>query len=151
VTDAGSIESRTFESAKILVTNVAEWLCVLAHAHGTASELTPRFISPSDPAAQGTGDAMRNAALFADADNYLIDVKFGSYREGVSLGTVMTQVAVEQGSVNDWNRYFGRSGATIGMHSFGSSAPVMHLLEKFGFAPEKDETVKTQLARSQDL
>jgi transposase len=45
-------------------------------AFGAASEVTPKFISPSDPAAQWTG-ALRNAAFFAYADNYLIDVKFG--------------------------------------------------------------------------
>ena len=45
-------------------------------AFGAASEKTPKFISPSDPAAQWTG-AMRGPAFFAYADNYLIDVKFG--------------------------------------------------------------------------
>jgi hypothetical protein len=45
-------------------------------ANGTASSVTPKFISPSDPAAQWKG-ALRNAAFFAYADNYLIDVKFG--------------------------------------------------------------------------
>ena len=34
------------------------------------------MFSPSDPAAQWTG-ALKNAAFFAYADNYLIDVKFG--------------------------------------------------------------------------
>jgi hypothetical protein len=41
-------------------------------AFGAASEVTPKFISPSDPAAQWTG-ALRNAAFFAYADNYLIE------------------------------------------------------------------------------
>src|SRR5271165_3608330 len=36
----------------------------------------PKFVSPSDPAAQWTG-AMRGPAFFAYSDNYLIDVKFG--------------------------------------------------------------------------
>src|SRR6516164_4422728 len=44
-------------------------------AYGSASEVTPKFVSPSDPAAQWTG-ALRDAAFFAYADNYLIDVKF---------------------------------------------------------------------------
>src|SRR5262245_21755456 len=44
-------------------------------AFGAASDVTPKFISPSDPAAQWTG-AMRGPAFFAYADNYLIDVKF---------------------------------------------------------------------------
>ena len=45
-------------------------------AYGAASDVTPKFVSPSDPAAQWTG-ALRNAAFFAYANNYLIDVKFG--------------------------------------------------------------------------
>ncbi len=45
-------------------------------SYGAASPVTPKFISPSDPAAQWTG-AMKSAAFFAYADNYLIDVKFG--------------------------------------------------------------------------
>src|SRR6202789_1158639 len=45
-------------------------------AFGAASDVTPKFVSPSDPAAQWTG-AMRGAAFFAYADNYLIDVKCG--------------------------------------------------------------------------
>jgi hypothetical protein len=36
----------------------------------------PKFVSPSDPAAQWTG-ALRGPAFFAYSDNYLIDVKFG--------------------------------------------------------------------------
>jgi hypothetical protein len=37
--------------------------------------VVPKFISPSDPAAQWTVP-MKSAAFFAYADNYLIDVKF---------------------------------------------------------------------------
>jgi hypothetical protein len=45
-------------------------------AFGAASSVTPKFVSPSDPAAQWTG-TMRGPAFFAYSDNYLIDVKFG--------------------------------------------------------------------------
>src|SRR6266571_3822526 len=56
---------------------VKEYLATLDDAaFGTASEVTPKFVSPSDPAAQWTG-AMRGPAFFAYADNYLVDVKFG--------------------------------------------------------------------------
>ena len=56
---------------------VKEYLATLDDtAFGAASEVTPKFVSPSDPAAQWTG-AMRGPAFFAYADNYLIDVKFG--------------------------------------------------------------------------
>jgi len=41
-------------------------------AFGAASPKQPKFVSPSDPAAQWTG-ALRGPAFFAYADNYLID------------------------------------------------------------------------------
>lgn len=54
-----------------------EYLATLDDAaFGAASPVTPKFVSPSDPAAQWTG-AMRGPAFFAYADNYLIDVKVG--------------------------------------------------------------------------
>jgi transposase len=56
---------------------VKEYLATLDDAaFGAASDVVPKFVSPSDPAAQWTG-AMRGPAFFAYADNYLIDVKLG--------------------------------------------------------------------------
>ena len=45
-------------------------------AWGAASTVTPKFVAPSDPAAQWTG-AQKSKAIFAYADNYLIDVQHG--------------------------------------------------------------------------
>jgi IS5 family transposase len=54
-----------------------EYLATLNDAaFGAASEVRPKFVSPSDPAAQWTG-ALRGPAFFGYADNYLIDVKVG--------------------------------------------------------------------------
>src|SRR4029077_144735 len=54
-----------------------EYLATLNDAaFGAATEVQPKFVSPSDPAAQWTG-ALKGPAFFAYADNYLIDVKFG--------------------------------------------------------------------------
>ena len=56
---------------------VKEYMATLDDAaFGAASDVTPKFVSPSDPAAQWTG-AMRGPAFFAYANNYLIDVKYG--------------------------------------------------------------------------
>lgn len=72
-----------------------------------------------------------------------------SYRDGVLPPDVTARVAVEQGSVIGWDRYVGSNGAVIGMHTFGSSAPLKDLLTKFGFTPDKVmESVKAQIARS---
>ena len=55
--------------------SVREYLDKLDEAAwGAASEVAPKFISPSDPAAQWTG-AHKGHAFFAYADNYLIDLK----------------------------------------------------------------------------
>ena len=52
---------------------VREYLATLDDAaFGAASDVTPKFISPSDPAAQWTG-AHKGHAFFAYATNYLID------------------------------------------------------------------------------
>ena len=54
---------------------VREYLATLDEAAwGAATDVEPKFVSPSDPAAQWTG-ALRGPAFFAYADNYLIDLK----------------------------------------------------------------------------
>jgi len=72
------------------------------------------------------------------------------YRDAVLPPDVTARVAVEQGSVLGWDHYVGMSGAKIGMHTFGSSAPLKDLQTKFGFTPEKVmEAAKAQLARNE--
>jgi transposase len=56
---------------------VKEYLATLDDtAWGAATDVVPKFVSPSDPAAQWTG-AHKGPAFFAYSDNYLIDVKVG--------------------------------------------------------------------------
>lgn len=56
---------------------VADYLANLDDpAWGAASDVIPKFVAPADPAAQWTG-ALRDAAFFAYANNYLIDVEHG--------------------------------------------------------------------------
>jgi len=71
------------------------------------------------------------------------------YRDAILPPGVTARVAVEQASTLGWDRYVGPEGAIIGMHTFGSSAPLKDLLTKFGFTPERVmEAAKAQLARS---
>jgi hypothetical protein len=54
---------------------IEEYLAVLDDAaFGAATEVVPKFISPADPAARGTG-AHGGQAFFAYSTNYLIDVE----------------------------------------------------------------------------
>ncbi len=72
-----------------------------------------------------------------------------AYRNSVLPPEVTARVAVEQGSVIGWDRYTGSTGTILGMHTFGSSAPIKDLQSKFGFTPEKVlEAARAQVAKS---
>jgi transketolase len=62
--------------------------------------------------------------------------RHGHADDALCINTIRA-VTVEQGSVISWERYAGDSGAIIGMHRFGASAPLKDLLVKFGFPPKK--------------
>ena len=71
-----------------------------------------------------------------------------AYRDSVLSPGITARVSVEAGSVIGWDRYVGMTGARIGMHTFGSSAPIKDLLKKFGFTPEKVlAAAKEQIAK----
>jgi transketolase len=57
------------------------------------------------------------------------------YRESVLSPEVTARVAVEQASNFGWHRYVGTKGHVIGMETFGASAPLKDLQQKFGFTP----------------
>ena len=67
----------------------------------------------------------------------LFDKQSRAYRESVLPPDVHVRMAVEQGSTLGWDRYVGSGGCTIGMETFGASAPLKALLEKFGFTPDR--------------
>ena len=70
-----------------------------------------------------------------------------AYRDSVLPPEIKARVTVEQAAVMGWDRYAGASGSIIGMHSFGSSAPLKDLLKKFGFTPDKVlEAARHQIA-----
>jgi transketolase len=72
-----------------------------------------------------------------------------AYRDSVLPPEATARVSVEQASVIGWDRYVGTNGAKIGMHTFGSSAPIKDLLKQFGFTPDKvAAAAKEQIEKS---
>jgi transketolase len=67
----------------------------------------------------------------------IFDHQTQEYRDSVLPPTVKARVAVEQASTFGWERYVGSSGHVIGMTTFGASAPLKALQEKFGFEPDR--------------
>jgi transketolase len=78
----------------------------------------------------------------------LFEQQSPEYREQVLPSAVTARVAVEQASTLGWERYVGLHGRIIGMHTFGSSAPLQALQQKFGFTPERVvAAAKDQIAK----
>ena len=67
----------------------------------------------------------------------VFDHQTKEYRDSVLPPAVKARVAIEQASTFGWERYVGSSGDIIGMRTFGASAPLKALQEKFGFEPER--------------
>ena len=101
-------------------------------AYGAATSVVPKFVSPSDPAAQWTG-AMKSAAFFAYADNYLIDVKCGIIMD------VEASRAIRQAEVGASRTMIERTRACFGIKPdwlVGDTA--------YGSAPNLDWLVNEQ-------
>jgi transketolase len=67
----------------------------------------------------------------------IFDRQTPDYRDRVLPPSVTARVAVEQASTFGWERYVGSAGRVIGMRTFGASAPLKALQEKFGFAHDR--------------
>src|SRR5258708_421726 len=66
----------------------------------------------------------------------LFDDQPQEYRDQVLPPNVTARVSVEQASTFGWARYVGATGHSLGMRSFGASAPLKDLLKKFGFTAD---------------
>src|SRR6266850_6554498 len=105
-------------------------------AYGAASEVLPKFVSPSDPAAQWTG-ALRNAAFFAYANNYLIDVKFGIIMDvEASRAIRQAEVGASQTMIERTEACFGIKPQWLAADSaYGSAQNLDWLVNKQEIAP----------------
>jgi transposase len=116
---------------------VKEYLATLDDAaFGAASEVTPKFVSPSDPAAQWTG-AMKSAAFFAYADNYLIDVKAGIIVDvEASRAIRQAEVGAARTMIERTEQRFGLKPKLLAADTAYGSAPMLNwLVEEKGIAP----------------
>jgi transketolase len=64
---------------------------------------------------------------------YLFEKQDAAYRDSIFPRSVRARLAVEQAGSMGWDRYVGLDGATITMSTFGASAPLAKLQEKYGF------------------
>lgn len=116
---------------------VGEYLAVLDDAaFGAASEVTPKFISPADPAARWTG-AHGGQAFFAYSTNYLIDT------ENAVIVDVEATTAIRQAEVLAAKRMIERSmerfdfypARLMGDSAYGSADMLGWLVHEHGIEP----------------
>ena len=134
---------------------VKEYLASLNDtAWGAATDVVPKFISPSDPAAQWTG-AHKGPAFFAYANNYLIDVKFGV------IVDVEASRAIRQAEVGAARTMIERTGERFGLKperlaadtAYGAAPMLNWLVEEKNIAPhipvfDKSKRVDGTFSRS---
>jgi transketolase len=78
----------------------------------------------------------------------LFDAQDRGYRDGVLPPNLIARVSVEASASLGWERYTGLTGARIGMHSFGASAPGEDVFRKFGITAEAvAQAARDQIAR----
>jgi transketolase len=66
----------------------------------------------------------------------LFELQPKDYQDTVLPPQVTARVGVEQASTFGWGRYVGIHGHSIGMKTFGASAPLKELVKKYGFTPD---------------
>jgi transketolase len=103
-------------------------LCVSAYEQLKAEGVKARVVS------------MPSWELFENQDQ--------AYRDSVLPPSTTARVSVEAAGTFGWHKYVGDHGATVGMKSFGASAPLAELSKKFGFSTEAVvAAAKAQMAR----
>ena len=97
----------------LLATGSEVSLCVEAFEQLSKQGIKARVVS------------MPSWELFAKQDK--------AYRDSVLPPAVKARVSVEMATTFGWSRYVGQTGKSIGMRTFGDSAPLKDLLKHFGF------------------
>jgi transposase len=134
---------------------VREYLATLDDAaFGAASAVTPKFISPSDPAAQWTG-AHKGHAFFAYATNYLIDT------DNAIIVDVEASRAIRQAEVGAARTMIDRTIERFGLKplhlaadsAYGSAQNLAWLVKQRGIEPhipvfDKSDRTDGTLSRS---
>ncbi len=77
-----------------------------------------------------------NARVVSMPSWELFEQQDSAYRESIFPASVTARVSVEMAATFGWERYVGPKGKSIGMHTFGASAPIKDLLKRFHFTVE---------------
>ena len=88
-----------------------------------------------------------NARVVSMPSWELFEAQPREYRDHVLPPGNRTRLSVEAGATNGWARYVGLDGASVGMSTYGASAPGGVLFERFGFTAERVADEARRLVR----
>jgi transketolase len=121
-------------------TGLARGAYVLADASGGAPEVlllaTGSEVSMCVEAYEQLAKEGIRARVVSMPSWELFERQDQGYRDSILPPTVKARVSVEMATTFGWSAYVGPSGTSIGMHSFGESAPLKPLQKHFGFTVE---------------
>ena len=99
---------------------------------GTGSELSLAVEAKAELKAKGV-----DARVVSMPSWELFEKQSAEYKESVLPKSVTNRVSVEAGSTFGWGKYVGSEGTSIGVDTFGESAPIEELYEHFGITTAK--------------
>ena len=97
----------------------------------TGSEVGIAISAANDLEKKGIG-----VRVISMLSNEIFDNQDESYKEAILPPNVDKRISIEAGSTSSWYKYVGINGKTIGINSFGESAPGGELLKYFGFTAQ---------------
>ena len=80
----------------------------------------------------------------------LFEQQSQAYRDSVIPPEVTARVSVEQATTFGWSRYVGLKGSSIGMHTYGASAPAKDVIKHFGLTVERVVAAVKQQVETRD-
>lgn len=113
---------------------------VIVIATGSEVELTMSTASKLNEA----GHKIRVVSMPATD---LFDAQDQSYRDSVLPPTCRKRISVEAGVTDYWRKYVGLDGKSLGVDSFGESAPAKDVFEHFGLTAASLEEMIKDLAK----
>ena len=78
----------------------------------------------------------------------LFDAQPREYRDSVLPPGIAARVSVEAGRTLGWERYVGTNGVSIGVDTFGASAPYQRIYQEYGLTAARVAEAAASLVRS---
>ena len=119
--------------------DVAKGAYVLSDCEGTADLIliaTGSEVQLALDSAAALTEQGKKVRVVSMPSTTTFDAQDAAYKESVLPRAVTKRVAIEASHVDFWYKYVGFEGATVGMTTFGESAPGGVLLKHFGFSVE---------------